>query len=92
MVNALRYCTKVGVMASEEIPEEILVDTPTGKYALAFDPLDGSSNIDCNVSVGTIFSIWRRKTDPSGPMTKEDLLQPGTALAGAGYCMYGSAT
>mgnify|MGYP003572138909 FL=1 len=63
MVNAIRFCTKVGIMVSEEIPEAIICDAPQAKYAVSFDPLDGSSNIDCNVSVGTIFGIWRRVTD-----------------------------
>lgn len=62
MVNALKFSTKVGVMASEEIEEEIIVQGSEGKYVLTFDPLDGSSNIDCNVSVGTIFGIWRGST------------------------------
>jgi fructose-1,6-bisphosphatase I len=64
---------------------------PTGKYVLLFDPLDGSSNIDYNVSVGTIFAIFRRKT-ASGPGTLEDLLQKGADVVAAGYIVYGSST
>ena len=62
MVNALRFSTKVGMMVSEENEKEIIVEGTDSKYCLAFDPLDGSSNIDCNVSVGTIFGIWRGTT------------------------------
>ena len=61
-------------------------------YVVALDPLDGSSNIDVNVSVGTIFSIYRRVSPPEGPVTKEDFLQPGRSQAAAGYIIYGSST
>jgi fructose-1,6-bisphosphatase I len=80
-------------MASEEsadivpIPERF----PCGRYALVFDPLDGSSNIDVNVSIGTIFSIHRKvSTGPRGAL--EDLMQPGYNQAAAGYIVYGSST
>jgi len=62
----------------------------SGKYCVAFDPLDGSSNIDCNVPTGTIFAIWERKT--TGPATVADILRPGNEIICAGYCNYGSAT
>ena len=81
------------VMASEEnedvlhIPEKY----PRGKYVLLYDPLDGSSNIDVNVNIGTIFSIYRRVT-PKGQGTLEDCLQPGYKQVGAGYALYGSST
>ncbi len=81
------------VMASEEnedvlhIPEKY----PTGKYVLLYDPLDGSSNIDVNVNIGTIFSIYRRVT-PKGQGTLEDCLQPGYKQIAAGYALYGSST
>ena len=84
---------RLAVMASEEhadiipIPEKF----PTGKYILLYDPLDGSSNIDYNVCIGTIFSILRRKT-PDGPGTLEDCLQTGRALVAAGYIIYGAST
>lgn len=84
---------RLAVMASEEhedilsIPDQF----PTGKYVLLFDPLDGSSNIDYNVSIGTIFSIFRRVTE-SGPGTLEDCLQPGREMVAAGYLIYGSST
>lgn len=80
-------------MASEE-HEEIIEIPPhydTGKYVLLYDPLDGSSNIDVNVAVGTIFSVHRKVTDGVyGTMT--DMLQPGNRLAAAGYVIYGSST
>jgi fructose-1,6-bisphosphatase I len=81
------------VLASEEnedvlhIPEHY----PTGKYVLIYDPLDGSSNIDANVTIGTIFSIFRRVT-PSGNGSMEDCLQPGYKQTAAGYVIYGSST
>jgi fructose-1,6-bisphosphatase I len=63
-----------------------------GKYVIAIDPLDGSSNIDVNVSIGTIFSIYRRKTPMGSPITNEDILQPGEEQVAAGYILYGSST
>lgn len=80
-------------MASEE-HEDIIQIPPhfdTGKYVLLYDPLDGSSNIDVNVSVGTIFAI-HRKVSTGEQGTPEDMLQPGRRLAAAGYVIYGSST
>ncbi len=82
-------------MASEE--EAKIIPIPSryacGKYTLAFDPLDGSSNIDANVSVGTIFGIHRRlDEDAAGPGTEADVLQPARDLVAAGYVVYGSST
>jgi fructose-1,6-bisphosphatase I len=97
--QALLYCLgvrgNVAVMASEENEEPVMVerDRRHGKYVVVFDPLDGSSNIDVNVSVGTIFSILRRPVDPGG--TREalaDVLQPGVKQIAAGYVVYGSST
>ena len=91
--KALDHTGYLCCMASEEEedPIEIPAHFPTGKYALLYDPLDGSSNIDANVPVGTIFSIHRKISDgPRGAM--EDLLQPGTEQVGAGYILYGAAT
>jgi fructose-1,6-bisphosphatase I len=62
------------------------------KYVVVFDPLDGSSNIDVNVSVGTIFGIYRRKSDPSGPVVMSDFLQTGSEQVAAGYVLYGTST
>jgi fructose-1,6-bisphosphatase I len=63
-----------------------------GKYVIAIDPLDGSSNIDVNVSIGTIFSIYRRKSSPGTPIQQEDILQKGDEQVAAGYILYGSST
>mmetsp|Transcript_26238 Transcript_26238/g.57285 ORF Transcript_26238/g.57285 Transcript_26238/m.57285 type:complete len:288 (-) Transcript_26238:4585-5448(-) len=89
-VQALRYSTKVSVMVSEEVEEPIVLQESKGRYCVVFDPLDGSSNIDCNVSVGSIFGIYKKKD--SSPGTVADVLQKGTELVAAGYCMYGSST
>jgi fructose-1,6-bisphosphatase I len=84
---------RLAVMGSEE--EKDIIPIPDqyekGKYVLLFDPLDGSSNIDFNVSVGTIFSIYKRKTE-SGPGTLDDVLQKGADIVAAGYMVYGSST
>lgn len=63
-----------------------------GKYIVCMDPLDGSSNIDVNISIGTVFSIYRRISEPGGPSRDEDFLQPGTRQVAAGYVLYGSST
>lgn len=90
-VNALYNSGVCCVLVSEENEEPIFVPSElSGKYCCAFDPLDGSSNIDCNVSTGTIFSVWERKS--SGEATLDDILRPGTEMVCAGYCAYGSAT
>ena len=90
----LNYHTgRLAVMASEE-HADILPIPPeyrTGKYVLLFDPLDGSSNIDFNIPVGTIFAVYRRISE-DGPGTLEDCLQPGRNLVVAGYLIYGSST
>jgi fructose-1,6-bisphosphatase I len=80
-------------MASEEAAEPIPIPEGfrRGRYLLFFDPLDGSSNIDANVTIGTIFSIYRKVT-PGDEVTDEDLLQPGVRQVVAGYVIYGSAT
>lgn len=81
------------VMASEEVEDIIPIPEqfPKGKYVLLFDPLDGSSNIDVNGAIGTIFSIYRRVSE-SGNGTVEDCLQPGSKQVAAGYCLYGPTT
>jgi len=84
---------RLAVMMSEESPDIMPIPDryPTGKYVLSFDPLDGSSNIDYNVSVGTIFAIHRRiSTGDRG--TAEDCLQKGRDIVAAGYILYGSST
>jgi fructose-1,6-bisphosphatase I len=84
---------RLAAMASEEEPDVIPIPDHyhRGKYVLVFDPLDGSSNIDFNVSVGTIFAIFARRS-PAGPATSDDVLQPGRNVVAAGYIVYGSST
>lgn len=84
---------RLAVMASEENETIIPIPShyPVGKYVLMYDPLDGSSNIDYNVSIGTIFSIYKRKSD-FGPGRLDDCLQPGREMVAAGYLIYGSST
>jgi len=90
-VNSLYNSGVCCVLVSEEDEEPIFVPAElSGKYCCAFDPLDGSSNIDCNVSTGTIFAVWEKKHD--GPAVVGDILRPGTEIVCAGYCAYGSAT
>ncbi len=85
---------RVCVMASEEFADIIPIPEKfdAGNYVLIFDPLDGSSNIDVNVSVGTIFSIFRKLEDDGQRGTLADCLQPGHKLVAAGYTVYGSST
>jgi len=92
--RAMGYSGHLCVMASEESEDivPIPVEAKRGKYVLMFDPLDGSSNIDVNASIGTIFSIHRRISPGSGDGTIEDCLQPGTKQVSAGYFIYGSST
>ena len=97
--QALLHCLgsrgNVAIMASEENDEPVVVprDREHGKYVVVFDPLDGSSNIDVNVSVGTIFSILERERDPTGQRDPlGDVLQPGRRQLAAGYVVYGSST
>jgi fructose-1,6-bisphosphatase I len=91
-ISALRAGGEVCAIASEENDDIIPIDSEiskSAKYVVAIDPLDGSSNIDVNVSVGTIFSVYRRTT-LSGPGRLEDFLQRGTDQVAAGYVIYGS--
>ena len=80
-------------MASEEMDDvyDIPAQYPHGKYLLVFDPLDGSSNVDVNISVGTIFSVLRYEGSAANPVAA-DFLQPGTKQVAAGYALYGSST
>jgi fructose-1,6-bisphosphatase I len=90
-VNMLRSSFCTALMVSEENDNVIEVDLEKqGKYVVCFDPLDGSSNIDCLVSIGTIFAIYKKDSD--GPATVRDALQPGRKIVAAGYALYGSAT
>jgi fructose-1,6-bisphosphatase I len=95
--QALLHCLglrdTVAILVSEENEEPVRFDraTQTGKYVIFFDPLDGSSNIDVNVSVGTIFSIFKRPNNRD-QNSQADVLQPGTKQVAAGYVVYGSST
>lgn len=93
--KALFMRDDVAGFASEEEEDFIAFNTERGKnakYIILTDPLDGSSNIDVNVAVGTIFSIYRRVTPIGSPVTLEDFLQPGSRQVSAGYVVYGSST
>ncbi|XP_077416486.1 fructose-1,6-bisphosphatase isozyme 2 isoform X2 [Vanacampus margaritifer] len=91
VINMLKASYSTCCMVSEE--DKGLIVTPKdkrGKYVVCFDPLDGSSNIDCLASIGTIFAVYKRVTE--GEPTEEDALQPGSNMVCAGYALYGSAT
>ncbi len=94
ITKAMDHGGRLCAMASEEetgiipIPREF----KCGKYVLLFDPLDGSSNIDVNVPVGTIFSVMKRVSEGEGPGEMSDMLQPGLRQVAAGYVIYGSST
>ena len=93
MIRMNSYTGRLAVMASEEVEEIIPVppEYERGKYVLIFDPLDGSSNVDVNAGIGTIFGIFRRKTT-EGAGSLEDVLQKGRDLVAAGYISYGPST
>lgn len=91
-INMLTSSFTTCVLVSEENQNAIEVETEkSGKYIVCFDPLDGSSNIDCLVSVGSIFGIYKRP-EQSGKSAVQAALQPGRNLVAAGYALYGSAT
>ncbi len=92
LIEANEWGGHLAAMASEEMEDIYVVPNryPQGEYLLLFDPLDGSSNIDVNVSIGTIFSVLRK---PEGPaVTEGDFLQAGSQQVAAGYCVYGPQT
>lgn len=92
---ALEKGGEICAMASEENDDMIPLQgaySINGKYVICIDPLDGSSNIDVNVSIGTIFSVYRRVTEPGTEPTLADVLQKGTEIVAAGYVIYGSST
>jgi len=93
IIKAMDHGGRLCCMASEEVDELIPIPDrfPTGRYVLLFDPLDGSSNIDVNVPVGTIFSVLAQRTKGAHG-TVADALQPGSAQVAAGYVIYGSST
>ena len=92
--NAVQHTGRVCVVASEEDEEPMLCPKTSrrGKYVIMYDPLDGSTNIDVNVSIGTIFSIHKRVTNPRGEGGLADCLQVGRKQVAAGYILYGSST
>ncbi len=94
LIDANEWGGHLAAMASEEMDTIHVVPNryPQGEYLLMFDPLDGSSNIDVNVSIGTIFSVLKKPNDNPHdvePVVEGDFLQPGTQQAAAGYCVYG---
>ena len=93
LIEANQWGGHLAAMASEEMDSIHPVPDryPQGEYLLLFDPLDGSSNIDVNVSIGTIFSVLRKMSDHES-ITERDFLQPGSRQAAAGYCVYGPQT
>ncbi len=95
LIDCLKNSGECCGVASEELEDIIPINSvasKASKYVVVFDPLDGSSNIDVNVSVGTIFGIYRRLSDAEGPVELEDFLQKGVDLVAAGYVLYGTST
>jgi fructose-1,6-bisphosphatase I len=94
IIRLNQFTGRLAAMASEEVKDVIPIPDqfPTGRYVMIFDPLDGSSNIDYSVSVGTIFSILRRKSPQGTPVAADDYLQPGRDIVAAGYVLYGPST
>jgi fructose-1,6-bisphosphatase I len=95
MVGVLRHGISCAGIGSEELDDIVVFDDETSnksKYVCLFDPLDGSTNIDVNVSIGTIFSVFRRVSELGKPATAADFLQPGNKQVAAGYIIYGSST
>ncbi|WP_066254937.1 class 1 fructose-bisphosphatase [Hydrogenophaga flava] len=93
LIEANEWGGHLAAMASEEMDSIYLVPNryPQGEYLLMFDPLDGSSNIDVNVSIGTIFSVMK-KPEGSPGVSEADFMQPGSQQVAAGYCVYGPQT
>ena len=93
-LRALEHRGHTAMVVSEERDEPILVPSQwhSGRYVVTVDPLDGSSNIDVNATIGTIFGIFRRKSPEGEPAEIADALRPGTDLIAAGYVVYGSGT
>uniref|UniRef100_A0A8C4EYS2 Fructose-1,6-bisphosphatase 1 n=1 Tax=Dicentrarchus labrax TaxID=13489 RepID=A0A8C4EYS2_DICLA len=92
VINMIKSSFSACVLVSEEDEKAIIVEPDKrGKYIVCFDPLDGSSNIDCLVSIGTIFAIYKKVSNYNTPAEK-DALQPGRNIVAAGYALYGSAT
>eukprot|EP00466_Bigelowiella_natans_P020953 jgi/Bigna1/92362/estExt_fgenesh1_pm.C_170019 len=93
LIEAMDACEQVYVMASEESRDPIILRDDPGGYEVVFDPLDGSQNIDCNMSLGTIFGIYEKTRKEVGGQTSEkNVLKKGTKLVASGYVHYGAAT
>lgn len=95
LINVLKRSEDCAGIASEENDDFVAFDdeySVNSKYVVLFDPLDGSSNIDVNAPIGTIFAIYKRVTPVGQPVTAEDFLQEGSRLMAAGYVIYGSST
>ena len=94
-MGVLRHGISCAGIGSEEMDDSVVFDdeiSNNSKYVCLFDPLDGSGNIDVNVSIGTIFGVYRRVSEKGKPCTKADFLQPGRNQVAAGYIVYGSST
>jgi len=94
-MGVLKHGISCAGIGSEELDDIVIFDdevSNNSKYVVMFDPLDGSGNIDVNVSIGTIFGVYRRVTEKGTPCTIDDFLQPGSKQVAAGYIIYGSST
>jgi fructose-1,6-bisphosphatase I len=94
-IGVLKHGISCAGLASEELEDVVIFNdeiSNNSKYVVLIDPLDGSTNIDVNVSIGTIFGVYRRVTERGQPCTIEDFLQPGNRQVAAGYIIYGSST
>jgi len=92
-ITALRTSKEVCVMVSEEEPEILFVEeSKAGKYVVTFDPLDGSSNLDCNINVGSIFAVWKKRSEGKAGKPEDVLQRTGREIVGAGYALYGTST
>jgi fructose-1,6-bisphosphatase I len=94
-MGVLQHGISCAGIGSEELDDFVVFDdevSNNSKYVVQFDPLDGSGNIDVNISIGTIFSVYRRVSEIGKPCVKEDFLQPGSRQVAAGYIIYGSST
>ena len=95
LIECLKNSGECAAIASEELEDFVTIphiNDKKAKYLVVFDPLDGSSNIDVNVSVGTIFGIFRKHSDAEKPVTQEDFMQRGMDMVAAGYVLYGTST
>jgi len=92
MINCLKFSGQAYILGSEEADEPLILEATSGGYAVVFDPLDGSSNIDCQLSVGTIFGIYKKDPKSTHQTSVKDVLKPGNMLLAAGYALYDAAT